>query len=132
MSTHVIVIGAGLQGVCSAYYLARGGARVTVLERNPGPGQEASFGNGGYLQFECPEPWNRPGVLRALPGWWWESLGANRKTAPKLLRTSQLLRIHTAADVRRMRAAGVEAFLVGEAFMREEDPGAALERLFFR
>jgi len=40
--------------------------------------------------------------------------------------------IHTAADVRRMRAAGVEAFLVGEAFMREEDPGAALERLFFR
>ena len=40
--------------------------------------------------------------------------------------------IHTAGDVRRMRDAGVEAFLVGEAFMREEDPGDALERLFFR
>ena len=34
------------------------------------------------------------------------------------------------ADVRRMRAAGVDAFLVGEAFMREADPGAALRRLF--
>src|SRR3546814_12693704 len=34
-------------------------------------------------------------------------------------------------DVQRMRAAGVDAFLVGEAFMREPDPGAAMRRLFF-
>jgi indole-3-glycerol phosphate synthase len=34
------------------------------------------------------------------------------------------------ADVRRMRDAGVYAFLVGEAFMRAPDPGAELERLF--
>jgi indole-3-glycerol phosphate synthase len=38
--------------------------------------------------------------------------------------------IATTADVARMRAAGVEAFLVGETFMREADPGAALRRLF--
>jgi indole-3-glycerol phosphate synthase len=38
--------------------------------------------------------------------------------------------IQTAADVRRMREAGVHAFLVGEAFMRAEDPGAALASLF--
>ena len=38
--------------------------------------------------------------------------------------------IHTPADVARMRAAGVEAFLVGEAFMRAADPGAELARLF--
>jgi indole-3-glycerol phosphate synthase len=36
----------------------------------------------------------------------------------------------TAADVRRMRQAGVHAFLVGEAFMRAEDPGLALAGLF--
>ncbi|MEO6263992.1 MAG: indole-3-glycerol phosphate synthase TrpC [Luteimonas sp.] len=34
-------------------------------------------------------------------------------------------------DVRKMRHAGIDAFLVGEAFMRESDPGAALRRLFF-
>ena len=39
--------------------------------------------------------------------------------------------IVTPVDVARMRAAGVEAFLVGETFMRELDPGAALQRLFF-
>ena len=34
-------------------------------------------------------------------------------------------------DVDRMRAKDIHAFLVGEAFMRETDPGAALRRLFF-
>jgi indole-3-glycerol phosphate synthase len=38
--------------------------------------------------------------------------------------------IHSRDDVARMRAGGVHAFLVGEAFMRAEDPGAELERLF--
>ncbi len=118
MSMHAIVVGAGLQGVCTAYYLARAGAQVTILERNSGPALEASFGNGGYLQFECPEPWNRPGVLGALPGWWWESLGANRKTAPKLLRTSQLLRL-VPWGLRFLRAANAETFLRNTILNRE-------------
>ena len=38
--------------------------------------------------------------------------------------------IHTAEDVTRMREAGINAFLVGEAFMRQDDPGAHLSLLF--
>jgi indole-3-glycerol phosphate synthase len=38
--------------------------------------------------------------------------------------------IHTPGDVAKMRAAGVDAFLVGERFMRAPDPGAELARLF--
>ena len=39
--------------------------------------------------------------------------------------------IKTVQDVKRMQAAGINAFLVGEAFMREADPGRALKQLFF-
>ena len=38
--------------------------------------------------------------------------------------------IHTIADVRRLRSADIHVFLVGEAFMRSADPGAALQELF--
>lgn len=39
--------------------------------------------------------------------------------------------IKTVADVKRMQASNINTFLVGEAFMRETDPGLALERMFF-
>jgi indole-3-glycerol phosphate synthase len=52
----------------------------------------------------------------------------NRIPADRLVVTES--GIHTAADVARMRAAGVHAFLVGEAFMKAPDPGAKLAELF--
>ena len=53
----------------------------------------------------------------------------------KMLNGNQLLvtesGIRTAHDIKRMQGAGINTFLVGEAFMREDDPGQALNRMFF-
>lgn len=62
----VLIIGAGLIGVTSAYMLASRGWEVTVLERNEGPGLETSFANGALLTPSMPEPWNAPGSWKVL------------------------------------------------------------------
>ena len=113
----VAIIGAGLQGLCTAYYLAEAGVEVTVLERNSGPALEASFGNGGYFQAECPETWNQPGILGALPKWWWSSLGGSRQDAAKLLRTTELLRL-LPWGLRFLRASNAETFFRNVALNR--------------
>ena len=53
----------------------------------------------------------------------------NMLTGEQLLVTESGIR--TAGDVKRMRDSGINTFLVGEAFMREKDPGYALKRMFF-
>jgi D-amino-acid dehydrogenase len=45
----IVVIGAGLIGVTTAWYLAEQGHAVTVLDRNPAPAEGASFANGGLV-----------------------------------------------------------------------------------
>jgi D-amino-acid dehydrogenase len=42
----VVVIGAGLAGISTAYFLRRSGADVTVVERGPAPARETSYANG--------------------------------------------------------------------------------------
>lgn len=63
---HVIVIGAGIVGVTTAYALRRHGCEVTVIERHSGVAQEASFANGGVIAPECIGPWAAPPMPRAL------------------------------------------------------------------
>ena len=43
----VVIVGSGVIGVTSAWYLARAGHEVTVLDRQPGPALETSFANAG-------------------------------------------------------------------------------------
>ena len=62
----IIIIGAGLAGVCAAWTLARRGHAVTVLDALAGPGLETSFANAGALTPSEPEPWNQPGVAWQL------------------------------------------------------------------
>ena len=63
----VVVLGAGVIGVTTAYYLAKRGAEVTLLDRQAGPGMETSFANAGELSYGMTSPWAAPGVpLKAL------------------------------------------------------------------
>ncbi len=58
----VVVLGAGIIGVTTAYYLARLGAEVEVLDRQRGPGLETSFANAGELSYGMTSPWAAPGI----------------------------------------------------------------------
>ena len=62
----VIVLGAGLIGVSSAYYLAKAGHEVVVLERNPQAGEETSFQNGALLAPGHSHSWAAPGAVGTL------------------------------------------------------------------
>ena len=64
---HVIVLGAGVIGTTTAYYLARRGVDVTVVERQPGPAMETSHANAGELSYGYSTPWGAPGIpMKAL------------------------------------------------------------------
>jgi D-amino-acid dehydrogenase len=58
----VIVLGSGVIGVTTAYYLARAGHEVTVVDRQSGPAQETSFANAGEVSPGYSSPWAGPGV----------------------------------------------------------------------
>jgi D-amino-acid dehydrogenase len=65
----VLVLGAGVVGTTSAWYLARAGHQVTVVDRQPVPGNETSFANGGQISVSHAEPWANPRVLPRVLKW---------------------------------------------------------------
>lgn len=71
----VIVVGAGIVGLCVAWYLARGGAAVTVLDRD-GPGEGTSSGNAGAISAGSVAPLAMPGVLKQVPSMLLDPKGA--------------------------------------------------------
>lgn len=76
----VVVLGAGVVGITAAWYLARAGHEVRVLERREGPGLETSFANGGQISADHAAPWARPGVPMQALKWLF------REDAPLLFR----------------------------------------------
>lgn len=76
----ILVLGAGVVGVATAYALARAGHAVTVVDRQPGPALETSFANGGQISANHVTPWATP----ATP---WKALKwLGRSDAPLLYR----------------------------------------------
>ncbi|MQP75965.1 FAD-dependent oxidoreductase [Stenotrophomonas sp. MYb238] len=63
----VLILGSGVIGTTSAWYLRQAGHEVTVVDRQPGPALETSFANAGQLSFGYTSPWAAPGVpLKAI------------------------------------------------------------------
>ncbi|MCF8151591.1 MAG: D-amino acid dehydrogenase [Burkholderiaceae bacterium] len=86
---HITVLGAGVTGLTTAWYLARDGHQVEVVERNQGVALEASFANGAQLSYSYVAPLAGPGVLPKVPPW--------------LLRRDAPLRFYPALDLQQWR-----------------------------
>ena len=82
-----VVLGGGVAGVMTAYFLARLGHEVTVIERRPGAALETSYANGCIVHASETMPWSRPGMPLKILKW----LG--REDAPVLLRVNAIPRM---------------------------------------
>ncbi len=83
----VIVLGGGVVGVTTAFFLLQDGHEVTVVERQPGVARECSHANGGFVAISQAVPWSAPGVpVKTLTT-------MTRPDAPILIHGRQLLRI---------------------------------------
>ncbi|WP_085314609.1 D-amino acid dehydrogenase [Derxia lacustris] len=69
---HVIVLGSGVVGTTTAWYLASAGHRVTVVDRAAGPAMETSFGNAGQISPGYSTPWAAPGLPFKAIKWMFE------------------------------------------------------------
>jgi D-amino-acid dehydrogenase len=76
----VLVLGAGLIGTSTAWYLALQGHEVTVVDRREGAGLETSFANGGQISVCHAEPWANPDAPLKILKWLW------REDSPLLFR----------------------------------------------
>ena len=65
----VLILGAGVIGVTSAWYLAQAGHEVTVIDRQPGPALETSFANAGEISPGYASPWAAPGIPAKAAKW---------------------------------------------------------------
>jgi D-amino-acid dehydrogenase len=75
-----LVLGAGVIGTATAWYLSKRGHEVTVIDRRAGPGLETSFANGGQISVCHAEPWANPEAPGQIVKWLW------RDDAPLLFR----------------------------------------------
>ena len=83
-SRKVVVLGGGIVGVTSAYFLSRQGYEVTLIEKNGDVGLETSFANGGIVTPSMSDPWASPEIPRFILKW------MGKEDSPFLLRPAAL------------------------------------------
>tara|TARA_B100000700_G_C14980990_1_gene826385 strand:- start:128 stop:1372 length:1245 start_codon:yes stop_codon:yes gene_type:complete len=114
------VIGAGIQGVCSALFLQKKGYQVTLFDRDE-PGNSASYGNAGHFSPYASVPLNRPDVITDVPAMLLSSRGPlalKWNYVPKmvpwflkfLLNCSQKKMMHTAKNMHQILDKALPAF----------------------
>lgn len=80
----VLIIGGGVIGTTTAYFLSEAGHQVTLIDRRSALAAEGSFANGGMLHAGSTEPWNSPTAVRQLIRW------IGREDSPLLLRPAHI------------------------------------------
>ena len=145
-----IVLGAGVVGTATAYFLAKDGHEVEVVERQQGAALETSFGNGGVLHASEVEPWAQPGmpmkILKwlgqedapllvrygAIPNVWRWGLKFIANCTPERLRQNSLanlrIALHSIAITRQVRAeVGIDYDLRTNGLLKVYTDQASLE-----
>src|SRR5215218_9109570 len=97
----IAVLGAGVIGTTSAWFLSKAGHQVTVVDREPGAVLQTSFANGGQISVSHAEPWANPSAPLKVLKW------LAKEDAPLLFRLRP----------------DIHQWLWGLAFLRECTPG---------
>ena len=101
----IAVLGSGVVGITTAYYLARAGAEVVVIDRQPAAALETSFANAGQVSPGYSTPWAAPGIPLKAIKW--------------------LFQQHAARDTEVLQACGVPFELLDRAGLNRVEPGLA-------
>jgi D-amino-acid dehydrogenase len=120
----VMVLGGGVIGISTAYYLALAGAQVTLIDRQSGPALESSFANAGQVSPGYSTPWAAPGIPLKAMKWMFQ------KHAPLAVRLDgSLFQLHWMAQM--LRNCSPERYAVNkERMMRvAEYSRACLQQL---
>ncbi|NOI76648.1 D-amino acid dehydrogenase [Vibrio coralliilyticus] len=92
----VVILGSGVVGLTSAWYLSQAGCQVTVIDRQPRAAEETSFANAGQISYGYSSPWAAPGVPLKAMKWLLEEhapLKIKPSLSPELLHwASQMLK----------------------------------------
>jgi len=106
----IVVLGAGVIGVTSAWYLARAGHEVTVVDRQPAAAMETSFANAGEISPGYSTPWAAPGIPQKALRWMFQ------RHAPLVLHAS-VDRARVGWMARMLRNCTADAYAVNKSRM---------------